>query len=969
MRIIAPTTPIAQPGDLIHARGREWVVHAIPNEGQLELRPLTGSDKQTVVLDQRLERTPIKPARFELPAEANMATQWQASLLADALRFTLRRGAGPFRAAAQINFVPRTYQLVPLLMALRQEVPRLLIADDVGIGKTLEAGIILREFMDRGEVDQCSILCPPHLVEQWVDELHDRLGIQAVAVTSSSAKKLERGLQAGKSPFSVHPFTVVSLDYIKSDSRRATFVRTCPDFIIVDEAHTCVGTGNRRGVQKRYEVLRELAADAERRMLLLTATPHSGDQEAFQRLLVLLNPAFAKLQLDDQRFRESLSKHFVQRRRIDLDNIGYGDGSEGSTEKSPFSKHLEDQHPEYKLSPIHKAFHEAVLDYCFERIVQVGEDTRKRRLALWGTLAIMRCVGSSPMAALSALRNRALNEEDSHTSSYVAARNDELVEQVFDEDGDDEDAVDLTPATQLPETSALRNLLEQAEALTEVKDPKLATLTAKLHELLELDHNPVVFCRFLATANYVGEHIQKEFCRKANKKKYGPIHVEIVTGRQTPDERRSRVEKMGGIDSKADELPRRILIATDCLSEGINLQQLFDAVVHYDLSWNPTRHQQREGRVNRFGQASPTVRSVMMYSPDSAIDGAVLDVIIRKAEAIQKATGVTVPLPDADRASLTDALMAAVVLRRGKAMQTQLDFGPFDPTGGREALKAADKLWRDVEEGERRSTSIFAQNAMHPEVIEDEWQQTQDLLGSPQDAKEFVALAMARFGVPLDERRGIYTAHLSALSHGLYDRAKDKNLAANERFVAEGSPPPRASLLTRAHPLTSVLADSLLEAALEPSKLPDLSIGRTGAWPTPAVDTLTHVLVLRLRFKLQVRSKKAKMLMAEEAVVMAIHADGTHTTGRTAREMLATASAHNLADNARDRFVRGARERLAAYQAGPVATFAQQRAAQLAEDHLNVRRTSSRGNVGASVDVLPVLPPDVIGLYTLIPAQ
>jgi SNF2 family DNA or RNA helicase len=182
-------------------------------------------------------------------------------------------------------------------MALRQEVPRLLIADDVGIGKTLEAGIILREFMDRGEVDQCSILCPPHLVEQWVDELHDRLGIQAVAVTSSSAKKLERGLQAGKSPFSVHPFTVVSLDYIKSDSRRATFVRTCPDFIIVDEAHTCVGTGNRRGVQKRYEVLRELAADAERRMLLLTATPHSGDQEAFQRLLVLLNPAFAKLQL------------------------------------------------------------------------------------------------------------------------------------------------------------------------------------------------------------------------------------------------------------------------------------------------------------------------------------------------------------------------------------------------------------------------------------------------------------------------------------------------------------------------------------------------------------------------------------------------------------------------------------------------------------------------------------------------
>jgi superfamily II DNA/RNA helicase len=89
---------------------------------------------------------------------------------------------------------------------------------------------------------------------------------------------------------------------------------------------------------------------------------------------------------------------------------------------------------------------------------------------------------------------------------------------------------------------------------------------------------------------------------------------------------------------------QRILVATDCLSEGINLQQLFDTVVHYDLSWNPTRHQQREGRVDRFGQPAKLVRSIMMFSPDSAIDGAVLDVTLRKAEEIRKATGVTVPL-------------------------------------------------------------------------------------------------------------------------------------------------------------------------------------------------------------------------------------------------------------------------------------------------------------------------------------
>jgi hypothetical protein len=101
------------------------------------------------------------------------------------------------------------------------------------------------------------------------------------------------------------------------------------------------------------------------------------------------------------------------------------------------------------------------------------------------------------------------------------------------------------------------------------------------------------------------------------------------------------------------------------LSEGINLQQLFDTVIHYDLSWNPTRHQQREGRVDRFGQPAELVRSIMMFSPDSAIDGAVLDVILRKAEEIRKATGVTVPLPD-ERGPVTDALMAAMMLRQGR---------------------------------------------------------------------------------------------------------------------------------------------------------------------------------------------------------------------------------------------------------------------------------------------------------------
>ena len=115
-------------------------------------------------------------------------------------------------------------------MAMRMPVPRLLIADDVGIGKTVEAGLILRELMDRGEVDTFSVLCPPHLVDQWIMELNSRFGIEAVAVTSSSAARLERGLPLAQSLFDAYPFTVVSLDYIKADKRRDGFAKACPDF-------------------------------------------------------------------------------------------------------------------------------------------------------------------------------------------------------------------------------------------------------------------------------------------------------------------------------------------------------------------------------------------------------------------------------------------------------------------------------------------------------------------------------------------------------------------------------------------------------------------------------------------------------------------------------------------------------------------------------------------------------------------
>lgn len=914
------------PGDLVRARGREWVALPSPRDGILALRPLSGSESDTVILDPTLEILPVEPARFDLPTDATTTVQAKAALLADAMRLTLRRGAGPFRSAAQLAFEPRTYQLVPLLMALRLSVPRLLIADDVGIGKTIEAGLILRELMDRGEVDSFSVLCPPHLVEQWVGELKSRFGIDAVAVTSGTASRLERGLPLAQTLFNAYPFTVVSLDYIKAEKRREGFARACPDFVIVDEAHACVGT--HQGRQQRFELLSGLARDPDRRMVLLTATPHSGDEEAFARLLSLIEPSFASMSFEDARYRERLARHFVQRRRIDLVSGEWH-------ESRAFPKHETTEFP-YRLSRAHLEFQEAVLDYCFGIVSRAAGGQRERRLAFWGTLALMRCVGSSPAAGLSALRNRIANETD------------RLEPQIYDEDGDDEDAVDLEPGTAFDADPGLLALVRHAEALVAEPDPKLAALVDALTPLIKKGANPVVFCRYLATAEHVRDGLRKAFPK---------LTIESVTGVLTPDERRDRVADMATDDD--DKRVQRLLVATDCLSEGINLQQLFDAVVHYDLSWNPTRHQQREGRVDRFGQPAEVVRSIMMFSPDSAIDGAVLDVILRKAEEIRKATGVTVPLPD-ERGPVTDALMASMMLRRGVPRQMTLDLRLDDGTSAMEAR------WRDAEENEKRSRARFAQNAMKPQEVAPEWEKVRTLLGSPTDARMFVERAMARFGVPLETRKTVLLAHLNALEAGLRDRLAGLELTGSVRLATAEPAPSGTALLTRTHPLTATLAEALVEASLDPESLSGLGIGRVGAWPSAAVQQLTRVALLRVRFKLTVHARKERLLLAEEAALVAIQGDRIVVAGEAARDLLNAPATADLAPIARDRFIAKAKDDLPILLAGPIANFVRSRAQELMADHARLRAASGSAS---RVTVEAVQPPDVIGLFALMPGE
>lgn len=389
-------------GSLVRARGREWVVLPESEADLLVLRPLGGADEEVTGIYLPLET--VEPASFGLPEPSMPGDYRSCKLLRDAVRLGFRSSAGPFRCFARIGVEPRPYQVVPLLMALKLDPIRLLIADDVGIGKTIEACLIARELIDRGEVRRMVVLCPPQLAEQWQGELSRKFHIDAELVLPSTATKLDRQCRVGQSIFEVFPFLIVSTDFIKSDRRRDDFLRACPEMVIVDEAHSCAYNGvGGRGRHQRHDLVKGLASNPDRHMILVTATPHSGNEEAFRSLLAFLDPGFAALPEDltgaeNERHRRRLAAHFVQRRRGDLRRYLHAD--------TPFPER-EDREESYQLSPEYKKFFQHVLNYARETVTVKGDNKFHQRVRWWSALALLRSLASSPAAAAATLRSRA----------------------------------------------------------------------------------------------------------------------------------------------------------------------------------------------------------------------------------------------------------------------------------------------------------------------------------------------------------------------------------------------------------------------------------------------------------------------------------------------------------------------------------------------------------------------------------
>ncbi|MBR8835524.1 MAG: DEAD/DEAH box helicase [Stigonema ocellatum SAG 48.90 = DSM 106950] len=927
------------PGSIVSCRSRQWVVLPDENEDIIRLCPLSGNEEEIAGIYKKLRELGLETlegAAFPLPNPISVQDHTAALLLMDAARHLLRSGAGPFRCLGRLSLRSRPYQLVPLLMALRLETVRLLIADDVGIGKTIEAGLIARELLDRGEVKRIAVLCPPHLCDQWQQELREKFHIDAVVVRSGTASKLERSIPNGSHIFSYYRHLIVSLDYAKAERRRASFVTHCPDLVIVDEAHTCARPHNKTtSGQQRHQLIQEISQKQQQHLLLLTATPHSGIESAFLSILGLLLPEFEHLNLESltEKQRDKLANHFIQRRRADV-KLWLGN-------ETPFPERDSIEQP-YKLSKEYKDLFEEVYAFA-RRLVKTTTaemSHAQRRGRYWSALALIRCVMSSPAAAIATLNRQVGKSGDSLLSDV----DEDLMSSYVYDPTDQEQTVDASPTVvveqgQQTDKRKFRAFVQAAQKLHGEKDQKLQSCIASIQTLLPDSYNPIIWCRYIATANYVADTLKQKLENKS-----GQIRVIAITGELSEDERDIRLQEL-------KSYPQRILVATDCLSEGVNLQTHFNAVIHYDLPWNPNRLEQREGRIDRYGQTASLVKCCLLYGQDNPVDGAVLEVLIRKAVEIHKTLGVTVPVP-MDSITVSEAVFKSLFDHAQDAVQLSL----LDLLEeGESAVEQVHKHWDKAVERETRSRTRFAQRSIKPVEVEQELIESDGILGSEEDVERFVLSAGDRLSCSFIKKKQGWL--LSTPPEFL------KSVLGNQpRLLTFTTPVPEGvEYVGRNHPLVERLARHIIEDALSNTKNPIAA--RCGFTTTDAVTKRTTLLLLRLRHLLN--SPKHQSLLAEECAVVGFTDSPSHPiwlTPQSAKSLLQVTPVGDAGKGIKQMEIGELLNRITELESH-LEVFATQRSHCLAQSHRRVRAITQEGQI----QVRPQLPMDILGVYILQP--
>ncbi|PWJ42226.1 helicase-related protein [Sediminitomix flava] len=928
-----------KPGNLVDFRGRTWIVLPQEDEQLLMIKPLGGTDEEITAVYKPLMAIEgqIKEAKFADPSVEEIDDFETAKLLFNATRLSFRNAGGPFRCMGKLSFRPRSYQVVPLVMALKQDITRLLVADDVGIGKTVEALMILKERIERGDIKRFAVVCPPHLCEQWKQEIKDKLDMDAEIIRSSTASAIDRKLPDDRSAFHHLPYQVISIDYIKSDKRKGIFLDDCPDFVIVDEAHTCTKPSGAKSPtqQQRYHLLHQLAKKEDRHLLLLTATPHSGKNEEFSALLGLLKPELEHIDLDTatSKQREEMSKYFIQRKRENISRWLKG------KEETPFPDR-ENTELDYEL---HDEYYKLYVEA--KRLARdiTRKSTNQKKGHFWAALALLRGIMSSPEAGIEMLKNRIhKRQEDIQAEEFI--EEDITIQDKLTAISDNTESLDDLSVSQ-DEISEMEHLLHLLEKVKEGDFDHKSNKTVRLiKEWLKDGYSPIIFCRYIATANYLQEVLRDALPKK--------VTVEAVTSELADEQRKERVDQLG----KASQ---RVLIATDCLSEGINLQENFDAVVHYDLPWNPNRLEQRDGRVDRFGQTSPTVKSYLLWGSDNPMDKIVLNVLIKKIRDIRRTTGVSVSLGEENLSIMEEILKE--VLEEDTPVQRQLTLNLGDTTS-----QISDSFSKELDTIKRKAEnlrSIFAHERVKPDEIEELLKEVDEAIGDVNSVESFVVGALRFFGTDIKPVDGHYQIAPMTLPPALkiFFPSDLKQLPVS--FV---SPTPRGLIyIGRNHRFVEQLCQMILNAAFEEKA--DPRVARTAVIQTDAVNTLTTLVQFRVRNVIREKRRKSNELIAEELFLWGY--EGFEEIQKTLSyqevkslmleakslvqiplptQQTLVASQLSRFDNLKEEFVE----------------LAEQRALNLVDAHGKFQSLVGGSNFEA---VYPVLPPEVMGIYVLQP--
>ncbi|MGQ9592099.1 MAG: helicase-related protein [Planctomycetota bacterium] len=618
------TTVRVSEGDRVLLRDRPWRVRKATDAGDgrsiVEVEALDGESPErlsAVVPPEEIEPLTSETLAFDLRGLDSFASWSRAHLV---LGTALVRETGLLTGARFGRAALEAYQLAPALRLLAKPRPALLVADDVGLGKTIEAGLAVLELMARKRASRILIVTPPGLMDQWQDELREKFGLDFTAIENAAGlSRVQTELPAGTSPWDAVPRVITSIDYLKRETVRSRALRKRWDLVIVDEAHALAESGTPENPYRTQRTrLGAKLREAARGLVLLTATPHNGYSHSFRSLVELVEPTLAALRGSSEDVRRRVATACIRRMKAQIRRR-----SPDGREEPLFPPRTVRGIPVTPPSELDKNLLRKVASYC-SHTARGAANTEDAELVGFAMQIVKKRALSSRAALERTLEHRleALRNEEAREEPPERAELRDLQADLPLREAEAERTARRILRSAIPRDERRRE--REIKALGKIRrllkklpraDPKVEALLAELRRVFAEDptEKAIVFTEYRDTLEAIRVRIEGDFANR----------YVVLCGGLTRRQRLARQE--------AFERPEvRLLLATDAASEGLNLQRHCRRVIHFELPWNPNRMEQRNGRVDRYGQTrEPVIR--YLYYPDSPEDD-VLNQLVGKIE-------------------------------------------------------------------------------------------------------------------------------------------------------------------------------------------------------------------------------------------------------------------------------------------------------------------------------------------------